>query len=192
MAMADPRMVYIREYEVEVLPGTPKYAVAHISTDEEGMSKYVEVLKNRVFYSKYPDSEMAYNEFLDQISETKETNVREIEMKRSHQLDDMITVMKCCMVAYGEVTRDCQMAPKSYDQIKEMFTNTPNAYLNVMPGYFGVGIAANIVVNEAKSVFDQCVKNEMKYIMDIIMQKSRFTERESMIYAMTCDYFQPM
>lgn len=152
ISMTNPTMVYIRELDEEVAEGQTKYPIAVMTQEDDSFHKFIEVCKNRAFISEHGDPELAYNEYLKSLEAQKEVKIKESETRISREMVEMVLVMKCCMIAYGQSCIVCEMGQKTFEEIEDMFKTSTFPYLHIISPYFAVGISANITVNDAKAV----------------------------------------
>lgn len=212
LAVKNPFQVRVRNYGEEVPADAPRHAVASIAvgaegesaatitvpaedeTDSEGTGNdpeflFIDVAKNRMFKSYHSDAEMAYNGYISELNKCKEVKTTEADVARSNLEGDMISVMKCCMVAHAESLKTHSMCPKSAGEIEFMFKNNRNVYLELVGVYFTTGLSLEISVNNPENIYAICVEKHLTEIMDVVCQRKRFSDRDSRIYALASDCF---
>lgn len=166
--------------------------MAYIGGDADGNHTFIDITKNRKFTSAHADTEMAYNDYINSLDELKVTNCAEADLKKYNEQLDMIVVMKCVMVGYGQMLKVSEICPKSPKDIEDLFRNCNSTYLELVGPYFTTGLGSEISVNNPEQIFKICVRDHLPKIMDIICQKCRFNDRESTIFAMASSCFDEL
>jgi len=131
----------------------------HSRNDSEGDLEwqFVEVRRNRVFWNPSSDVEYAYQEFIASLEEQKEKKTANFAAKRLREHEQMIFVMKCCLIAYMENEQESQLGKFDPQHIPNILQRNTHVLHSIMPVYFKTGMSLGVLVNNPKKVYDECV-----------------------------------
>ena len=186
-ALRSPFWVGVRDPES---PGEfldEKIAIARLAK-EDRVNKFVYVVKNKMFTSeRFSDPEMAFTEYLEGIEEVKETKTKQLESIRSHKVCDMLTVMKCCIIAF--VRTELKTFCTTREEVEITLKSDVRSYPHIVEPYFKTGMSAKIAVNDCKKVYELCIQNEMEYMLDIVFLRASMDDRTALIHSVASEHF---
>lgn len=170
-----------------------KTKVAFIGTfegeSEEGQRKYVDLSKNRVFYSNYAEVEIAYLSHQEILKKIKQTKLVKSQALKDDRKEKMIEIMKICIIAFFENLRQKTTTMFDVSRIPVMLLRTGFMCQEITEAYFNTGLEYGMIVNSPKKVYTECVERYVKNITSIVKGEKKLTEMEKKMLSDALSFF---
>lgn len=195
-AMTSPTLV--RKPGSDGYEGEPCIPIAYIGTCEDdqgedaerGNEKYVELNRNRVFYSMYAEPEIAYGDYIRSLKRMKESKEQHMVNEKAKAQEKMMIIMKGTVIAYLENIQTRASTRMAYEEIPNILTRNLMVFQDVLDTYFAVGLRMGQCVNNPRKVYSECVEKYSEDIKNILSGAKRMTDPETEIYAIAAKFFK--
>lgn len=138
-----------------------KVPVARLHSRNDGDGdlewQFVEIRRNRVFWNSSSDVEYAYQEFIASLEVEKERKTANFTEKRRKEHQEMLFVMRCCLIAYLEAQLQDDLGKFDTNHIPNILQRNTQILHDIMSLYFKTGMSLGILVNNPKNVYNECV-----------------------------------
>lgn len=170
-AMVNPMMIPTSKEGVRV-------GVATTHRTKAGLNEFIEVNKNRVFFSSHTDCELAYEEHASEMKVVREKKQEDHKIKEGRHTIIMTKLMKSVIISYLEKLYTRNIQPLDMDGLMDVMKSPKSVFSSVIHAYFATGVALDIAVNRPKDVFDICVREFIEDILDVVSGKSSLSSEE--------------
>lgn len=172
--MTSPMMV---SYTVKDVEEKIPIAVTHRKNDD-GLNEFVDIRKNRVFWSAHVDGGMAYTEYAEKCGEIRKMKASEERTKKGVEMTKMTKLMKCVMISYFESVHTRNLQALSIEDIISMVKNPTAVFGSIIKQYFQVGAAMQINVNNPKAVFDLIMTEFLDQVIDVVAGNEGLSDKD--------------
>lgn len=192
--MTSPSTVRTTPFDEDVGCAKPMTAlIAYIGNFEcesaEGVEKYVELGKNRLFYSNYLDPQIAYLEMVETCRKIKDQKLRKSAALKQDMNTRMVTIMRMCVLAFFENMKHKAGTEFDIRSLPMMLKKNSQMISEVSEAYFKTGLGQKLCVNNPRKIYAQCVEQHELEILECVKGERKMSGNDLQIFAEALTHF---